>query len=336
MSVYDYLIRGVPFDERYYLQDGGGVPPIMPGEKRLDEVLILATKNQKVKDEIKDLLSSYQNKNRFNIVDKDSNKSYFYRRGFNNNPVLERVESVITGANKGNTFTAPSSREYLADPSLYEEGKLKPGLFNKVLGLLPGLSQASFSSYLNYLDRNNQKNTPAGRFEIANYYDNKLENPSPIGWYVQNFKNAFVNGDVGIADRAVDYVDIFNKSRINSYGDGRMLTLKDSEGKGQSWAIHSTGNEERLDSIRAGKGASMSGGCVNVDGSNTCAFDFLRKGDIVSVLPQKTNNPTDKTPYVKPQREPSVFSKFWNDRVKTSETYQNLRELNKYFQQLKK
>lgn len=329
---FDFRLK--PYGVGYY-ENGGKQPPI--DEREIEELEILATKNPRVKKEIRELLSAYEDKNRFNIVDKDSNKSYFYRRGANNNPVLEKVESVITGADRGNTFNAPSSREYLADPSLYEEGKLKPGLFNRALSAIsPNLSQASFGSYIKFLEDNNQRNTPAGRFEIANYYDNKLENPSPIGWYMQNFKNMLVNGDVGLADRSIDYTDEYRKIRENAYGDGRMLTIKDSKGKGQSWAIHSTGNEERLDSIRAGKGASMSGGCVNVDGSNTCAFDFLRKGDIVSVLPQKTDNPTDKKPYIKPKREPNELSKIWNNKVKTSEPYRDLREIKKYFQKLKR
>lgn len=52
MSTYDYLIKGIPFDERYYLQDGGGVPPVQ-GEKRLGEVEIEVTPEQNYERKVK-------------------------------------------------------------------------------------------------------------------------------------------------------------------------------------------------------------------------------------------------------------------------------------------
>ena len=258
----------------------------------IPELTILATNNERVKEDAKDLLKTYSN-NRFGIVDKDNNKLYFYKRSRTGKPILKAVEPIITGKTKGNTFTAPSSREYLAFPGVFDKGMLPPGVISKIRAYFdPDKKVASFGSYLNYLEKIQNKNTPAGRFEIMNYYNNKLDNPSDYKHFIQEVKSLLTD---------TDYVEEFRKGRMKSYGDGRMFTLKDvKDGKPQSFAIHTTGAIDRNALMDKGQGGAMSGGCINVNKNGTCAFDFLKKGSIISILPQKTDNPTDEKPYVKP------------------------------------
>lgn len=288
------MIYNKKFDIKDYVKifQNGGKNDIIHDGGEIPELTILATNNDRVKEDAKDLLKTYSN-SRFAVVDKDNNKMYYFKRGESNKPILNAVEPVITGKTKGNSFTAPSSREYLAFPGIFDKGMLPPGVISKIRAYLdPDKKVASFGSYLKFLEKIQNKNTPAGRFEIMNYYNNKLDNPSDFKHFVQQVKSL-------VSD--TDYVEEFRKGRIKSYGDGRMLTLKDIKtGKPQSFAIHTIGAIDRNALMDKGQGGAMSGGCINVNKNGTCAFDFLKKGSVISVLPQKTDNPTDEKPYVKP------------------------------------
>lgn len=88
----------------------------------------------------------------------------------------------------------------------------------------------------------------------------------------------------------VDFNDNIRKNRQVSYGDGRMLTLKDADTNlGQSWAIHSTGSPERLELLNNNEGGALLGGCINTK-CDTKIFDHLKDGGNVFVLPQESED----------------------------------------------
>lgn len=176
---------------------------------------------------------------------------------------------VITGKHEGDYFKAPSSSEYLkANPT------------------------ASFEDYIKYLDANKQKVTPSGLFTVSG----KNPNPSsPKG--VKGKVKQFLY-DNGIVDDPS--YDIKSK-RYTNYGDA-LLNLSSIDDKGLAQAIHGTNNFNRLNKLRKGEGADMSGGCVNVDGIMRCYKD-LSVGAPVEILSEDFNQIVDPS-YLKYQKAP--------------------------------
>lgn len=219
----------------------------------IEPVQLYALANEKVK--------GYQKENfidkgvnpdeNYAIVDKDINKMYL----FNPNHKLIGAEPVVTGADTGDAFVAPSMNGYLRSDlaeDLNNDGNLNA------------------KDYFQYLEQNKQRVTPNGVYYVDNYRDDVL---NPRG------KKARL-----LSFFSKDYEDKIKNARSKSYGDGRMLTLTDKYNRGQSFAVHTTGDSLRNARIDKGEGdRRMSNGCINVGGRSMC-FDNLREGSQLHVI----------------------------------------------------
>ena len=196
------------------------------------------------------------------ILDKKTNTIAYY----DSNNRLISTEPVITGTDNKDRDYSISMRDWYEDDA--NKGK-------------------THDDYFKFLEETEGKITPSGHFTIAQHRTDVNKNPGSVQSKLWNVATDAMRGrPLGTRNR-----DIV-ASRTRDYGDGNMFTLKSDAGLYSSKAIHSTGNEKRINAFNANgspETRDMSNGCINVNGKTIC-FDTLEKGSSVYILPEESND----------------------------------------------
>lgn len=196
------------------------------------------------------------------ILDKKTNTIAYY----DSNNRLISTEPVITGTDNKDRDYSISMRDWYEDDA--NKGK-------------------THDDYFKFLEETEGKITPSGHFTIAQHRTDVNKNPGSVQSKLWNVATDAMRGrPLGTRNR-----DIV-ASRTRDYGDGNMFTLKSDAGLYSSKAIHSTGNEKRINAFNANgspETRDMSNGCINVNGKTVC-FDTLEKGSSVYILPEESND----------------------------------------------
>lgn len=128
--------------------------------QNIEPVVIQMLGNQNVKDYQRNniIAKNAQYEDNYAVVDKDVNKIYV----FNPEHKFIGAENVVTGADGGSTFVAPSMNDYLR---------------SDVAEDLNGDDELNAKDYFTYLEQNKQRITPNGIYRVDKFRDDVLEAP---------------------------------------------------------------------------------------------------------------------------------------------------------------